>query len=200
MTPLGHLIKRAADLGIATAGFVTLSPALAAIAALIKLDSHGPVLFRQKRLGLHARSFDILKFRTMHSGSGVHIGADGLVINHPDDARHTRVGRILRQYSLDEVPQLLNVVRGEMSLVGPRPDLPEALSFYTPEQRTKLQVKPGMTGLAQVRGRNTLTPQDRWALDVAYVRSSSLMLDLQILAHTFSLVFSAVGVYQKRSP
>jgi lipopolysaccharide/colanic/teichoic acid biosynthesis glycosyltransferase len=198
MTPLGRVVKRAMDLSSATAGLFTLSPLLAAISVAIKLDSPGPVLFRQQRLGLNGIPFTIFKFRTMQASAGVSIDSAGNVLNSASDGRHTRVGRVLRRYSLDELPQLINVVRGDMSLVGPRPDLPEALSFYTPDQRRKLSVRPGITGLAQVSGRNSLDAREKWSIDSEYSSASSLLLDARILAHTLTRAVSATGIYQEK--
>lgn len=196
MDSTSRLIKRALDLVSATGGLVALGPLFAAIALAIRLDSKGPALFSQKRLGRHGRTFRIYKFRTMCSTASIRIDSSGQVINHPDDSRHTKVGRFLRKFSLDELPQLINVARGEMSLVGPRPDLPEALDFYSLTQRAKLEVRPGMTGLAQVNGRNALDPQAKWDLDAKYARDASLFLDARILVATVFGVVSTKGIYK----
>jgi len=200
MTSFEIKIKRGIDLTAGSLGLLALAPLLSTIALAIRLDSRGPALFRQKRLGLNGMQFEIFKFRTMHHSAAVAIDDSGNVVNRANDARHTRVGRLLRRYSLDEFPQLINVVHGEMSLVGPRPDLPEALNFYTHQQQDRLLVKPGITGLAQVRGRNALSPSQKWALDAEYARTSSLKLDAWILAKTLRGVVSPSGIYKGDPP
>ena len=150
-------------------------------AVAIKLEDGGPVLYRQRRVGLDGRDFDLLKLRTMVVGAE-HQGA-GLAVNR-GDARITRVGRLLRRLSLDELPQLWNVVRGEMSLIGPRPTLRYQVEKYSERQRRRLDVKPGITGWAQVNGRASLPWDDRIELDVWYVENRSPWLDLRILART----------------
>ncbi len=197
MNRLDELAKRTLDLAVASAGLAVLAPALAALGLAVRLDSPGPVLFRQRRLGRHGRPFELLKFRTMRPDADVVIGSDNVVANPVDDPRVTRIGRILRRTSLDELPQLLNVLRGEMSLVGPRPDLPEALEMYDDRERRKLDAKPGITGLAQVSGRNLLDAHTKWALDADYGASATLALDLRILAKTVWKVVTREGVYRK---
>jgi len=172
-----------AGLGLALAG-----PVLAAAAVAIKLEDGGPVLYRQRRIGQGGRDFDLLKLRTMVVGAE-HQGA-GLAVNR-GDARITRAGRILRRLSLDELPQLWNVVRGEMSLIGPRPTLRYQVDEYTERQRRRLDVKPGITGWAQVNGRASLPWADRIELDVWYVENRSPWVDLKILAKTPFALFSA---------
>lgn len=147
-----------------------------------------PVLFRQKRIGLHEREFELLKFRTMTEERG----ADGKLL--PDAKRLTRLGRFLRRWSLDELPQLWNVLKGEMSLVGPRPLPPEYLPRYTAFQRRRHEVKPGITGWVQVNGRNALTWEEKFELDVWYVEHHSLWLDLKILARTAWQVVTGRGI------
>lgn len=162
------------------------SPVLAVAAAAIKLRDGGPVLYRQTRVGKDGADFELLKLRTMIVGAEMQ-GA-GFAIDK-NDARITRVGRVLRSLSLDELPQLWNVVRGEMSLIGPRPTLRYQVERYTPRQRRRLEVKPGITGWAQVHGRAALPWDERIELDVWYVEHRSLWLDLKILAKTpFALV------------
>jgi len=189
-------LKRAIDLVGAAGALAVGWPALFTIALAIKMDSPGPALFKQARLGRGGRVFRIWKFRTMVEDAPVVIDENGSVRNDRDDDRHTRVGAGLRRFSLDELPQLVNVLLGDMSLVGPRPDLPEALEFYTEEERQKLLVKPGITGLSQVSGRNSLTPQERWHLDSVYARDASIGGDLRILVKTVTRVLGRTDVYK----
>lgn len=177
--------KRLLDLAIATPALVVASPVLIAIAAAVRWDIGAPVLFRQLRPGLAGRPFLLTKFRTMTDERD----AEGALL--PDAARLTRLGRLLRRTSLDELPELLNVVRGEMSLVGPRPLLMAYLERYSPHQARRHEVKPGLTGLVQVSGRNRLDWETRFALDVEYVDRMSLALDLDILARTLVTVLRA---------
>jgi lipopolysaccharide/colanic/teichoic acid biosynthesis glycosyltransferase len=169
------------------------SPLMALAALLIRLESKGHAIYRQRRVGRHGRAFEIYKFRTMVDGAE-HIGA-GLALDE-GDPRITRVGRLLRRWSLDELPNLVNVVRGEMSLVGPRPTIQVQVDQYTPRQRRRLEVKPGITGWAQVNGRTTLPWHERIELDVWYVDNRSLALDLKILARTARMVFAGYGLYK----
>lgn len=170
---------------VAGVGLIVAAPLVAACAALIRVVDGPPVMFRQWRSGRGGRPFELCKFRTMTPGS-----------DDPatDDARVTRLGRHLRATSLDELPTLWNVIRGEMSLVGPRPLPVRYLERYTPEQARRLDVDPGITGLAQVGGRNRLAWEERFALDVAYVDDRSLRLDLRILAATARRVVARDGV------
>ncbi|MFN8186648.1 MAG: sugar transferase [Gaiellales bacterium] len=184
-------MKRALDLTGALLALIVTSPLLAASGLAIKLEDRGPVLFRQLRVGLRGSDFEILKLRTMVVGAE-HRGA-GLAVNQGDE-RITRVGRALRRLSLDELPQLWNVVRGEMSLVGPRPTVRVQVDQYTPQQLRRLEVKPGITGWAQVNGRAALPWSERIELDVWYVDHRSLRLDLRILARTPSALFR--GTYK----
>ena len=170
-------------------GLVLASPVLAVAALGIKLDDRGPVFYRQRRVGQHGEEFDLLKLRTMVVGAEQH----GYAVNR-GDPRITRVGRVLRQLSLDELPQLWNVVRGEMSLVGPRPTLRYQVEQYTPRQRRRLEVKPGITGWAQVHGRAALPWEERIELDVWYVENRTPWLDLKILAKTPLALFR--GTYK----
>jgi lipopolysaccharide/colanic/teichoic acid biosynthesis glycosyltransferase len=181
-------VNRAVDAVGAGLGLVLASPVLAVAAVAIKLEDRGPVLYRQRRVGLAARDFDLLKLRTMVVGAE-HQGA-GLAVNR-GDVRITRVGRLLRRLSLDELPQLWNVVRGEMSLIGPRPTLRYQVEKYSQRQRRRLDVKPGITGWAQVNGRASLPWDDRIELDVWYVEHRSPWVDLKILAKTPLALFSA---------
>jgi len=174
-------MNRPVDVVGAALGLALASPVLAAAAVAIKLEDGGPVLYRQRRVGLGGRDFDLLKLRTMVVGAE-HQGA-GLAVNR-GDARITRVGRVLRRLSLDELPQLWNVVRGEMSLIGPRPTLRYQVEKYTDRQRRRLDVRPGITGWAQVNGRASLPWDDRIELDVWYVEHRSPWVDLKIVART----------------
>jgi len=174
-------VNRPMDAVGAVVGLALASPVLAAAAVAIKLEDGGPVLYRQRRVGLEGEEFDLLKLRTMVVGAE-HQGA-GLAVNR-GDARITRVGRVLRRLSLDELPQLWNVVRGEMSLIGPRPTLRYQVEKYSERQRRRLDVKPGITGWAQVNGRASLPWDDRIELDVWYVEHRSPWVDLKIAART----------------
>jgi len=184
-----HLrLKRAFDLAISALSLVLLSPLLGAIALAVRFRMGSPVFFRQVRPGLHGQPFTLLKFRTMLD---VRDAAGNLL---PDGERLTRLGRILRSTSLDELPELFNVLRGEMSLVGPRPLLMSYLERYTPEQARRHEMMPGLTGWAQVNGRNALTWEARFELDVWYVDHWSLGLDLRILALTLWKVIKREGI------
>ena len=194
MRGLYPLVKRAVDLTSAAAGLTALWPLLAAIAAAIRLESPGPALFRQARLGHHGREFELVKFRTMQRDATVVVTDDFTVANPKDDPRVTRVGRLLRRTSLDELPQLYNVLRGEMSLVGPRPDLPVARTLYSEQEARKLEVKPGITGYAQVSGRNEVNAHDKWAMDRYYADHAGLWLDLKILLRTLKIVSAQQGI------
>jgi lipopolysaccharide/colanic/teichoic acid biosynthesis glycosyltransferase len=184
-------VNRPADVVGAAVGLALASPVLAAAAVAIKLEDGGPVLYRQRRVGLDGADFDLLKLRTMIVGAE-HQGA-GLAVNR-GDARITRVGRVLRRLSLDELPQLWNVVRGEMSLIGPRPTLRYQVEKYSERQRKRLAVKPGITGWAQVNGRASLPWDDRIELDVWYVEHRSPWVDLKIAARTPLALFG--GTYK----
>jgi lipopolysaccharide/colanic/teichoic acid biosynthesis glycosyltransferase len=174
-------MNRPADVLGASIGLVLASPVLAAAAVAIKLEDGGPILYRQRRVGYQGRDFDLLKLRTMVVGAERQ-GA-GYAVNR-GDPRITRTGRVLRRLSLDELPQLWNIVRGDMSLIGPRPTLRYQVEEYTPRQRRRLDVKPGLTGWAQVHGRTKLPWDERIELDVWYVEHRSPWLDLKILLRT----------------
>jgi lipopolysaccharide/colanic/teichoic acid biosynthesis glycosyltransferase len=189
----GDALGRALDLTIALIGSVLTAPLVAVLAALIRLESRGHPIYRQTRVGKDGKTFQIYKLRTMVRGAEF-TGA-GLAIQEGDD-RITRVGTLLRRYSLDELPNLWNVLRGEMSIVGPRPTIPVQVEQYTPHQRRRLAVKPGITGWAQVRGRASLPWSERIELDIWYVEHQSLWLDLKILARTVRLVLDGRGIYQ----
>jgi len=181
-------MTRIRDVTIAFVLLLLFSPVLLLCALAVLLSSPGPALFRQRRLGLHARPFTLLKFRTMIRDAPDLRNGDGSAYTGAHDRRVTRVGRILRKASLDELPQLFNVLRGEMSLVGPRPDQVDQIRFYTEKEMRKLDVKPGITGLAQISGRNNISWERRKALDVEYAGRQSFWLDLSILARTIPYV------------
>ena len=184
-------MKRALDVAASSLMLLVASPVLAGSAAAIVLEDRGPVLYRQRRVGRDGVEFELLKLRTMVVGAEK-MGA-GLAVNQ-GDPRITKVGRLLRRLSLDELPQLWNVLRGDMSLVGPRPTLAYQVERYTPRQRRRLQVKPGITGWAQVHGRAKLPWDARIELDVWYVEHRSFWLDLKILAKTPGALMS--GTYK----
>ena len=184
-------MNRALDAAAAGLGLAVASPAVAVAALAIKLGDGGPVFYRQRRVGLNGEEFELLKLRTMEVGAEQR-GA-GFAVDE-GDPRITRVGRLLRRLSLDEVPQLWNVVRGEMSLIGPRPTLAYQVERYTPRQRRRLEVKPGITGWAQIHGRARLPWEERIELDVWYVEHRSPWLDLRILARTPLALFA--GTYK----
>lgn len=199
------MLTRVLDVSLALVGLVITAPVLVLVALLIKLDSKGPVLFKQRRVGYRGRQFTMYKFRTMAHGtnhspdSGVppvsgDIDFRTYVFDPSGDATGTtRIGRYLRRYSLDELPNLLNVLKGDMSLVGPRPEVPELVALYPPEYHQRHEVKPGITGLAQVKGRRDLTYHETVLYDLDYVRDHSLRRDLAILARTVPVVLSRKG-------
>lgn len=178
-------MRRTVDVTVAAALAVVLSPLTATIAAAIRLTMGRPVLFRQQRSGQHGAEFSIAKFRTMRAPRYDH---------EPDGARLTRIGSLLRTTSLDELPQLLNVLKGEMSLIGPRPTLPEQVAHYSDHQRRRLEVRPGITGWAQVQGRNAITWPERIELDIWYIDNRSLRLDMRIVALTVRNLFRREGI------
>jgi len=187
---------------VAGLGLLLLAPLLVAVALAVKLTSPGPVVFRQERIGLRSRPFTLLKFRTMVVGADrlldtlrEHNEADGPLFKLRHDPRVTRVGRILRRYSIDELPQLVNVLKGEMSLVGPRPPLASEVARYEEWQLDRLEVRPGITGLWQVSGRSELSFEDYVRLDLFYVENWSIAYDLFILSKTIPLLVSARGAY-----
>lgn len=182
------MLKRLFDLAVASVLLLLLAPVLAVVALLVLVTLGRPVLFRQRRPGRGARPFTLLKFRTMRATQ-----AAGLDAVATDSARRIRLGDFLRATSLDELPELLNVIRGEMSLVGPRPLMLDYLPRYTPRQARRHEVRPGITGLAQVRGRNALSWEERFDYDVWYVDHRSFLLDLRILAETALVVLLRLG-------
>jgi lipopolysaccharide/colanic/teichoic acid biosynthesis glycosyltransferase len=187
------MIRRSVDIVVSACVLLLASPLLALAAIAIRLESAGHPIYRQRRSGLDGRPFDVLKLRTMVDGAE-HIGA-GLAIN-ANDSRITRVGAFLRRTSLDELPNLLNVLRGEMSLIGPRPTLPVQVERYTPSQRGRLRIKPGITGWAQVNGRTSLPWSERIELDLYYIANRSLLLDLRIVWRTVAIVLGGSGMYK----
>jgi lipopolysaccharide/colanic/teichoic acid biosynthesis glycosyltransferase len=187
-------LSRALDAALAALALVVTAPVLAIAAILIKLESRGPVVYRQRRVGLDGRPFDLWKLRTMVSGAEA-MGAGLYVLE--GDPRITRAGRLLRRFSLDELPNLVNVLHGEMAMVGPRPTVQEQVDRYTDRQRRRLEVKPGITGWAQVHGRASLPWPERIELDVWYVDHRSLLLDLKILLRTARLLATGRGLYSE---
>jgi lipopolysaccharide/colanic/teichoic acid biosynthesis glycosyltransferase len=185
--------RRLIDVLCSATALALSAPVLLATMLAVRLESRGPALYRQRRAGLQGAEFEVLKVRTMVDGAE-RIGA-GLAID-ADDPRITRVGAILRRTSLDELPNLLNVLRGEMSLIGPRPTLPAQVAQYTERQRRRLEIRPGITGWAQVHGRASLPWAERIELDLYYIEHRSLRLDLRILWRTVAIVLGGSGVYK----
>jgi lipopolysaccharide/colanic/teichoic acid biosynthesis glycosyltransferase len=181
-------VKRAIDIVVSLLGLILLSPVLLIVGAAVRASMGSPVLFRQQRPGLHGVPFTLVKFRTMRD------------LRSPNDSalsdaqRLTRLGRFLRRTSLDELPELWNVLVGEMSLIGPRPLLMEYLALYTPEQARRHEVRPGITGLAQVSGRNAISWDQKFALDLWYVDNQSMMLDFKLMLVTLLRVIRAEGI------
>jgi lipopolysaccharide/colanic/teichoic acid biosynthesis glycosyltransferase len=190
------VIRRGVDVVVSSLALLLSAPVLALAAVAIRRESPGAVIYRQRRIGLDGCTFDVLKLRTMVHGAE-HIGP-GLAINE-NDARITRVGAFLRRTSLDELPNLVNVLRGEMSLIGPRPTLPAQVEQYTERQRGRLALRPGITGWAQVNGRASLPWSERIELDLFYIQHRSLALDLKILWRTAALVLAGSGLYKGES-
>jgi lipopolysaccharide/colanic/teichoic acid biosynthesis glycosyltransferase len=184
-------MSRAFDVALAAVALVLAAPVAALIALAIRLEGGGPAIYRQRRVGKDGAEFDLFKFRTMVSGSDP-VGIGTAVPD--DDPRVTRVGRLLRRLSLDELPNLLNVLRGEMAIVGPRPTIPAQVELYTPRQRRRLEVKPGLTGWAQVSGRTAIDWGERIELDVWYVENRSAALDARILVRTARLLLTGQGI------
>jgi lipopolysaccharide/colanic/teichoic acid biosynthesis glycosyltransferase len=187
------VIRRAIDILGGTLALVLAAPAIAVAMVAIRLESRGHPIYRQRRVGEGGREFDLLKLRTMVDGAE-HVGA-GLAINE-NDPRVTRVGALLRRTSLDELPNLLNVVRGDLSFIGPRPTIPVQVAQYTERQRGRLVIRPGITGWAQVNGRSSLPWSERIELDLYYIEHRSLALDARILWRTVAIVLGGSGLYK----
>ena len=187
-------MSRAIDIALAALLLAVTSPLFALAALAIRLESRGPVFYRQLRVGRGGEQFHLWKLRTMVPGAEA-MGAGLYVLE--GDARITRVGRLLRRFSLDELPNLVNVLRGEMAIVGPRPTVQEQVDRYTDRQRRRLEVKPGITGWAQINGRTSLPWPERIELDVWYVEHRSLRLDLRILARTARMLATGHGLYSE---
>jgi lipopolysaccharide/colanic/teichoic acid biosynthesis glycosyltransferase len=192
MSPF-HLLKRGLDILLSLSALIVLSPLSAVITIAIRLDSEGPAIFKQERAGKNGKPFTLYKFRTMKTdaepfGSSPKTGTD---------PRLTKIGRILREYSLDELPQFVNVLSGDMSVVGPRPLYLSQIAEWSERQKKRLSVKPGITGLAQVSGRAEITREEKLDLDVTYVETANLFLDAKIILRTLSRVFKRKGIYEK---
>jgi lipopolysaccharide/colanic/teichoic acid biosynthesis glycosyltransferase len=187
------VIRRALDVVVSAAMLALASPLLLLAMLAIRLETPGPVIYRQRRIGLHGHPFDVLKLRTMVDGAE-HIGA-GLAVD-ADDPRITRVGALLRRSSLDEFPNLVNVLRGEMSLIGPRPTLPVQVEQYSERQRRRLELRPGITGWAQVNGRASLPWSQRIELDLYYIEHRSLALDARIVWRTLAMILAGGNLYK----
>jgi lipopolysaccharide/colanic/teichoic acid biosynthesis glycosyltransferase len=187
------MIRRLIDIVVSATLLALAAPVLAVAVVAIRVESPGPAIYRQRRVGRGGRPFEVVKLRTMVTGAE-NVGA-GLAVNE-NDPRVTRVGALLRRTSLDELPNLVNVVRGEMSLIGPRPTLPAQVAAYSPRQRGRLAVRPGITGWAQVNGRAALPWSERIELDLHYIEHRSLALDLRIVWRTVAIVLGGSGLYK----
>ncbi len=202
LSPWQSAVKRLVDIMVSAVLLVLAAPLMAIIALAVRLDSPGPVLFRQPRVGKDGRLFTMYKFRSMVPDAEARLqellkarGWEQPPLKIPDDPRVTRVGRLLRRFSLDELPQLWNVLRGDMSLVGPRPEEPRIVQGYNAWQRKRLLVKPGLTGPMQVNGRADLPLDDRVRLEIDHIQHYSLWEDLKIMAKTVPAIFSGKGSY-----
>jgi len=191
---LYKVCKRTFDVLVSLVAMAVLSPAFAAIAIAIKLGNQGPVIFKQERAGKNGKPFVFYKFRTMKPGADPF----GPSPKSSDDLRLTKVGKFLREYSLDELPQLFNILKGDMSIVGPRPLYLSQVAEWNERQKKRLLVKPGLTGFAQIKGRGEATREDKLELDVKYVESASFWLDCKIILITIAQVFRRKGIYEKR--
>jgi lipopolysaccharide/colanic/teichoic acid biosynthesis glycosyltransferase len=186
--------KRIFDIGISLLAIVILSPVFAVIIAAIKLGSRGPAIFRQERAGKNGRPFMFYKFRTMRAD----VDPFGSSPKTGDDPRLTKVGKLLREYSFDELPQLFNVLKGDMSIIGPRPLYVSQMAEWDERQKKRLLVKPGLTGLAQISGRGGITREEKLELDVKYVETAGFWLDLKIIFTTIAQVFRRKNIYEKK--
>jgi len=189
-----NLCKRALDVVLILAAMVVLAPFFLILIIIICLTSEGPVIFKQERAGKDGKPFVFYKFRTMR----VEVDAFGPSPKSSEDRRLTKVGRFLREYSLDELPQLFNVLKGDMSIIGPRPLYISQMAEWNERQKKRLLVKPGLTGLAQISGRGELTREEKLELDVKYVETKSLWVDMKIILATIGQVFSRKSIYEKR--
>ena len=187
------MIRRAFDIAVAATALVLTSPILVLAIVAIRLESKGHPIYRQRRIGKDGVAFDVLKLRTMVAGA--ESMGSGLAVNE-GDPRITRVGALLRRFSIDELPNLVNVLRGDMAIIGPRPTVPVQVEQYTDRQRGRLKLRPGITGWAQVNGRTSLPWSERIELDLWYIEHRSLRLDLQILLRTAAIVFGGEGLYK----
>lgn len=190
-------IKRIFDIIFAIIIIACLSPILILVSIIIKLTDYGPVFFLQNRLGYKGKIFKIYKFRTMIFNAPDLRNSDGTTFNSSNDPRLTKIGKFLREYSIDELPQLLNVIFGEMSIIGPRPELPESYETHTSNELKRLNVLPGITGWAAVNGRNKLPIRERRILDVYYAENLSLNLDFKIFYKTILLLIRKESIYSK---
>ncbi|STC68778.1 sugar transferase [Corynebacterium pilosum] len=200
-------LKRIGDVAVSATALIVLAPLMVFVALVIKLDDGGPVLFRQRRIGYQGEDFTMLKFRTMrtdaedvlpevtHHIAGTELESEPKLFKLKDDPRIIRSGKFLRQSSLDELPQLFNVLVGQMSLIGPRPPLPREYAQYCDEEKRRMSVKPGLSGLWQVMGRSNLTWEETIELDLYYVDNRNTTLDLSIFFRTFKVVLSRDGAY-----
>ena len=191
---LFRIFKRGIDIIISLLGLIILSPILAVIAIVIKLGSKGPVIFKQQRAGKAGQAFVFYKFRTMKQD----VDPFGPSPKSGQDTRLIKVGRFLREYSLDELPQFFNVLRGDMSLIGPRPLYLSQIPEWNERQKKRLLVRPGLTGLAQIRGRGALTQEEKLELDVQYVETMGFLADIRIVIATVFRVLGHKGIYEKR--
>jgi lipopolysaccharide/colanic/teichoic acid biosynthesis glycosyltransferase len=191
------MVRRAFDVLVAGTALTLASPFLLAAIAAIRVESRGSAIYRQRRVGKDGRPFDVIKLRTMVTGAE-HMGP-GLAVSE-GDTRITRVGRLLRRTSLDEVPNLVNVLRGDMAIIGPRPTVPIQVDRYTDRQRGRLAIKPGITGWAQIHGRTELPWDERIELDLWYIEHRSWRLDLRILSRTARMVLGGQGLYRGEAP
>lgn len=187
-------MKRVLDIVVSLLALVALLPVFVVIAVAIRLSSRGPVVFRQERAGKHGKPFVFYKFRTMKS----EVDPFGASPKSGEDPRLTKVGRFLREYSLDELPQLFNVLKGDMSIVGPRPLYVSQMAEWNDRQKKRLLVKPGLTGLAQISGRGELTREQKLELDVEYVETANFLTDIKIILTTIAQVFGRKSIYERR--
>jgi lipopolysaccharide/colanic/teichoic acid biosynthesis glycosyltransferase len=191
----GRVVKRLLDIVLSLIALPFVALAFVVIAPLIYREDKGSVFYNAPRIGRGGKSFIMYKFRSMRMGAPDLKMPDGSTYNAADDPRQTRMGAFLRKTSLDELPQILNVLKGDMSFIGPRPDLADEIGLYRGEEGRKLEVRPGISGYAQVYGRNAIVWHDRLALDVYYVNHQSFLLDVRIFFRTFAVVFSQKGIY-----